>query len=269
MKILINLALVLSIVSTVYNVPLAAQSPATEQPESKSGAAEPAAPGTAPASITGIVLETLDAAGYTYIRLKTPHGEIWAAVPKANVKKGSEATVVNLIPMDGFESKTLNRKFDHIVFGNLGGGSSGAMSPSALAPGHAAPLDMQARVAEQHAGVANIPPEIGKIKVKKAEGADGKTVAEIFAHKTSLKDASVAVRGKVVRYNPGIIGKNWVHLRDGTGSPDKKNNDITVTTLDTVAVGDVVLVRGKLHLDRDFGSGYSYPVIIEDGKILK
>jgi hypothetical protein len=117
--------------------------------------------------------------------------------------------------------------------------------------------------------VTNIPPDVGKIEVKKAEGADGKTVAEIFAHKTSLKEAPVAVRGKVVKYNPGIMGKNWIHLRDGSGSPEKKDNDITITTLDTAAVGDVVLVRGKLHIDRDFGSGYSYPVIIEDGKVLK
>jgi len=163
----------------------------------------------------------------------------------------------------------MNGKFEHIGCGNLRAGTSGAMSPSVLAPGHPAPMDKQAQIAAQHAGVTNIPPDIGKIKVKKAEGADGKTVAEIFAYKTSLKDAPVAVRGKVVKYNPGIMGKNWLHLRDGSGSPEKKDNDITVTTLDTAAVGDVVLVRGKLHLDRDFGSGYSYPVIIEDGKLLK
>jgi hypothetical protein len=269
MKILISLAFAFTIAGTTYNVPLAAQPSAIQQPESTSKAGEPAASGTVLGFITGTVLETLDAAGYTYMRLKTPNGEIWAAVQKANVKKGSEVTVVNATPMDGFESKTLNRKFDHIVFGSLGTGPGVAMSPSPLAPGHAAPMDMQAQMAAQHAGVANIPPDIGKIKVKKAEGADGKTVAEIFAYKTSLKDAPVAVRGKVVKYNPGIMGKNWIHLRDGSGSPEKKDNDITVTTLDTAAVGDVILVRGKLQLDRDFGSGYSYSVIIEDGKVLK
>ena len=117
--------------------------------------------------------------------------------------------------------------------------------------------------------MANASAGRGKIKVKKAEGAEGKTVAEIYAAKASLKDASVAVRGKVVKYNPGIMGKNWIHLRDGSGSPEKKDNDITVTTLDTAAVGDVVLVKGKVHLDRDFGSGYAYAVIIEEGKVVK
>jgi hypothetical protein len=266
---LITLAVAFTLVSAAQNVSWAAQPSAKQQPESTSKTGEPAASGKVLGSITGTVLEALDAAGYTYLCLKTPDGEIWAAVQKANVKKGSEVTVVNGTPMDGFESRTLKRKFDHIVFGNLGAGPGVAMSPPALLPGHAAPMDTQAQIASQHAGVTQSPPDVGKIAVKKAEGADGKTVAEIFAQKTSLKEAPVAVRGKVVKYNSGIMGKNWIHLRDGSGSPEKKDNDITITTLDTAAVGDVVLVRGKLHIDRDFGSGYSYPVIIEDGKVLK
>jgi hypothetical protein len=79
----------------------------------------------------------------------------------------------------------------------------------------------------------------------------------------------VAVRGKVVKYNPGIMGKNWIHLRDGSGSNEKKDNDLTVTTSDSAAVGGVVLVKGRVHLDRDFGSGYVYSVIIEDAKVSK
>ena len=103
----------------------------------------------------------------------------------------------------------------------------------------------------------------------KAEGVDGKAVAEIFAGNASLKDAPVAVRGKVVKYNPGIMGKNWIHLRDGSGSREKRDDDITVTTSDSAAVGDIVLVRGTLHLSRDFGAGYTYPVTIEDAKVSK
>ena len=256
MKIVISLLLVITLLSTVHEA---------------SAAAEPAPGGVAVGPITGTVLETMDAAGYTYMRLKTAKGEIWAAVQKATVKKGSEVTVLNAVSMDGFESRTLKRRFDHIVFGNLGTGSSPQEALSPLASGHGAPADKQAQetLSAQHAKVANAPVDAGKIKVKKAEGADAKTVAEIFAGKASLKDTSVAVHGKVVKYNPGIMGKNWMHLRDGSGSPEKKDDDITVTTLDSAAVGDVVLVRGTVHLDRDFGAGYAYPVIIEDAKVSK
>jgi hypothetical protein len=236
-----------------------------------SEAAEPAPAGVTAGSVTGTVLETMDAAGYTYVRLKTPKGEIWAAVQKATVKKGSEITVVNATPMNNFESKTLKRKFDVIFFGNLGPATGAAAGSPPFAPGHGAPVDRQAQeaVAAPHASLGNAPAGTGEIKVKKAEGSEGKTVSEIYAAKASLKDMPVAVRGKVVKYNPGIMGKNWIHLRDGSGSNEKKDNDLTVTTSDTAAVGGVVLVKGKVHLDRDFGSGYVYSVIIEDAKVSK
>ena len=236
-----------------------------------SGAAAPEPTGVTADSVTGTVLETMDAAGYTYMRLKTPKGEIWAAVQKATVKKGSEVTIVNATPMNNFESKTLKRNFDVIFFGSLGSETGTSAGPSPLAPGHGASAEKQAQavMAEQHAGLANAPVDSVKIKVKKAEGPEGKTVSEIYAAKASLKDASVAVRGKVVKYNPGIMGKNWIHLRDGSGSNEKKDNDLTITTSDSAVVGAVVLVKGKVHLDRDFGSGYVYPVIIEDAKVSK
>ena len=264
MKVLLSLLSIFFITCLVFDAPMAAQSPGKKQPAPISKAPPPSTENDLD-SITGTVLETMDAAGYTYLRLKTPKGEIWAAVQKANIKKGSEVTIVNAIRMEGFESNTLKRKFDRIFFGNLSTGTSRATNSPPFAPGHGA--QQQGTIKAQHSGVANGSPDMGEIKVKKAEGPDGKTVAEIYANKTKLKDTTVSIRGKVVKYNPGIMGKNWIHLRDGSGSPEKKDNDITVTTLDTVAVGDVVLVKGKLYLDRDFGSGYSYPVIIEDGKV--
>lgn len=240
----------------------------SKTPEPSKGAvSEPGAKSTPPV-LTGTVLETLDAGPYTYLRMKTPKGETWAAVNKANVKKGSEVTIVNPIPMDGFESKTLNRKFDHIVFGSLGG--AGAANSPELASGHSSSsAASEQNMAKSHANIGSAPADVPAGKVKRAEGANGKNVAEIFSAKSSLKDTRVEVRGKVVKYNPGIMGKNWIHIRDGSGSREKKDDDITVTTLDSAAVGDTVLVKGTVRLNRDFGAGYIYPVIIEDAKVSK
>lgn len=231
---------------------------------------QPAAMAPAPphVSVTGAVLEKIDVTGGMYLRLKTPQGEVWTAVDKADVKKGAEVTVVNAVPMDGFESKSLKRKFDHILFGSLAAGAGTAPAP--MAAGHMASDSKKESPAKMHPAMVNPSAEQETIKVKKAEGADGKTVAEIFAAKSSLKGASVALRGKVVKCNMGIMGKNWLHLRDGSGSPEKENFDITVTTLDSsAAVGDTVLIKGKVSLDRDFGAGYVYPIIIEDAKVSK
>ena len=77
------------------------------------------------------------------------------------------------------------------------------------------------------------------------------------------------VRGKVVKFLPGIMGRNWMHLRDGSGSGKNGDNDLTVTTSDTAAVGDIVTIKGVVHLDKDFGAGYTYAVIIEDASLVK
>ena len=240
-------------------------------------AATVAGPPAAPPSVTvaGTIEETFGASDYTYMRLKTKDGEIWAAVTKADVRKGDSVTVVNGARMDGFESKTLNRKFDRIVFGVLAPeGAAAATSAPAAAPvaaGHApaTQTDLRQQMAAQHAAAASGPADVGKIEVKKAEGTDGRTVAELFAQKSALKGKEVAVRGKVVKFTPGVMGKNWIHLRDGSGTREKKDDDVTVTTDDAAAVGDVVLVRGKVSLDRDFGAGYAYPVLIENANVTK
>jgi hypothetical protein len=93
----------------------------------------------------------------------------------------------------------------------------------------------------------------------------GKTVQEVYQEKEKLKGKRVILRGKVVKYNGAIMGKNWLHLRDGTGK--EPNNDLTVTTQTAAKVGDTVLVEGIVTLDKDIGAGYKYDVIIEDAKV--
>jgi hypothetical protein len=106
-------------------------------------------------------------------------------------------------------------------------------------------------------------PQIDVSEVEKAK--DGKTVAEIFAGKEDLAGKQVLVRGKVVKFLPQIMGKNWLHLQDGSGS--EGTNDLTVTTTAMAEVGDLVLVNGKVSVNRDFGYGYSYQVLLEDAAI--
>ncbi len=217
--------------------------------------------GAAAAVLKGEVLERLDAPPYSYLRLKTSKGETWAAVPKTDVAKGAEVSVSGAIPMNGFESKTLKRKFDVVYFGTIGAPGGAQPPPS---PGQPNPAGMAA----QHAAAAAGPAEVGNVKVPKASGADARTIAEIYAHRTALKEKPVTIRGKVVKFNEGIMGRNWVHVRDGSGTPGK-DNDLTVTTSDRTEVGSVVLVKGTVRVDKDFGAGYAYPVIVEDAKFSK
>jgi len=205
-------------------------------------ASVPAAKGV----LQGTVLETVPAPPYTYLRLKAAQGEVWAAVPAADVKVGAPVTVNISITMDKFESPSLHRTFERVFMGTLAGAESAA--PMGMAPKAPAAPDE---------------------KVAKATGADARTVSEVWAQKAGLKEKTVTVKGKVVKYNEAILGRNWLHLRDGSGSDAAKDNDIAVTTQDGSRVGEVVTVKGVVRIGKDFGSGYTYPVIIEDAKIVR
>ena len=216
------------------------------------------AKGAAPSggSVSGKVLETMDSAGYTYAKLQTTNGPVWVAVRQTKVKVGEPMTVTGASLMQGFTSKTLGRTFDKIYFGmhaNVGGGAGAANA--------AKPADAKAAQRTKSKKVAIDKP------IPKAEGDTGHTVAEIHTNKDALSGKTVSVRGKVSKFNAGIMGKNWLHLQDGTST--EGHIDITVTTQDTAKVGDVVLVKGTLATDKDFGAGYKYDAIIEKAKIEK
>ncbi len=195
----------------------------------------------APTVFSGEVLEVQQVESYTYLRLKTKDGETWAAISRAPVTKGSAITIENAMVVNNFESRAMKKTFQTIVFGNLAGAN---------------PHAGMARPAE-----ASVAPDA---KVAKASGPNAKTVAEIVAQAASLKDKTVLVRGKVVKYNAGILGRNWIHLRDGSGSAASNNNDLLITSMHAVKVGAVVTARGVVRTDKDFGSGYVYKVIVEE-----
>jgi len=119
-----------------------------------------------------------------------------------------------------------------------------------------------------HAGVAKAPP-VADVKVAKAEGANARTVAQVYADRVTLKGKEVVIRAKVVKVNAGIMGKNWVHLRDGSGSAADSSNDLLATSQDEPKVGDVVIAKGVVKTDVDLGSGYAYKVLVEDASFRK
>ncbi|AYH46078.1 hypothetical protein CDA09_22325 [Azoarcus sp. DN11] len=100
-----------------------------------------------------------------------------------------------------------------------------------------------------------------------AEDAAVRTVAAVYQEKAALSGKAIQVSGKVVKVNNGIMGRNFVHVRDGSG--EQGTNNLIVTSKDTAAVGDEVVVTGKVTLDRDFGSGYMYPLLVEEATIAK
>ena len=197
-----------------------------------------------PSKIQGKVTDVIDVSAYTYVEVDTGTEKIWAATPKASIKKGDTVAFSTEMPMKNFFSDTIDRTFPLIYFINGFTANSNKDRPL------------------PHADIKPIKQIIEGIE--KVKG--GKTIAEVHTEKDSLKGKTVKVRGKVTRFAAEVMGKNWLHIQDSSGS-----DDLTITTdkASIVAVGDVVVVEGKLALDKDFGYGYLYAVMLQDAKVIK
>jgi predicted acyltransferase (DUF342 family) len=113
---------------------------------------------------------------------------------------------------------------------------------------------------------SNVAVEKKNVVVEPCEGCI--TISNLLANKKSYTGKVVKVKGKVTKYNPEIMGKNWVHIQDG--SEFEGGFDLTITTDKKAAIGEDITFEGKIVLDKDFGYGYFYSVLMEDGKpILK
>ncbi|MCF6186698.1 MAG: DNA-binding protein [Desulfobulbaceae bacterium] len=245
-------------------------------------------------TIKGEVLETMNSGGYTYIQVKAPEGEVWVAMPETKVEKGQQVVCNPGMAMTNFQSKSLNRTFDTIIFssglgnGNQAANPHGSGAGMAAAPAAGSATFADAMQAERGAGMGGAPAMGGtpldsamagasgstsnivpskEITVEKAPGKNAYTVGEIFEKGKNLNNKKIAVRGKVVKVSKMIMGKNWLHIQDGTGNPMQNTHDLVVTTMAEPALDSVVIIEGTLHANKDFGAGYKYDVIIEDADI--
>lgn len=201
--------------------------------------------------VAGKVAETMDSGGYTYVRVSQGKESSWVATSPQKLKVGEEVSFGGGPVMTDFYSKTLKRTFKKITFsdGRLGGAAMKGAVPhgsSMSAPSGHGPAPAQFTV-----------------KLAKAEGPGAYTVAEVFGRRAELAGKTVSVRGRVVKVSLDIMDRNWVHLQDGSGDPKAATHDLLATTSASPKVGETVTARGTVAKDKDFGSGYSYTVMLE------
>jgi hypothetical protein len=187
--------------------------------------------------LIGTVVEKIDAGRYTYVQVDTRDGLAWAAAPHFAVTAGDTVLVPDGQQMLDFYSNSLDRRFDRIyLVGAIKVLPRSSPTPDAERP----PPAPESEVAPSAPGI------------ERPKG--GKTIGEIFEGKADLAGETVTLRGRVVKSLKGILGKNWIHVQDGTRGPDGVY-DLVVTTQDSVEVGDLVLVTGIVAADTDLGYG--------------
>jgi hypothetical protein len=213
------------------------------------------------APIVGKVLEFMNSSGYTYLLILDAEGfKNWVAIPELFVTVGDEVELHPGVQMGEFKSKPLDRTFDKIIFS---GGPTEKYNEKRKVDAHKG-ADMSETVPAKKKTETKV---VEGLKVKKASGDNAYTIAEIIEKKDVLQDKTIVVSGQVVKVSTGIMGRNWVHIKDGSG--ENGASKLVITTKDSSDIGDVVTFSGVFHNNVDFGGGYQYAVILENASIKK
>jgi len=200
------------------------------------------------------VTEVVQTSSYTYMKVKENLGDKWMAVSRQDINVGDVYYYDDALQMNNFHSKELDRDFDVIYFVNqisktpIGSQSQNAMGQQMPTQAHSGKVQTEQK---------------GDISLEK--GANELTVAQLYANRDKYANQEVEIRGVVVKVNKSVMGKNWIHIQDGTN--DNGNFDLTITSQDLAEVNDEVTFKGKITLNKDFGAGYFYDVIMEDAAL--
>ena len=196
------------------------------------------------------VKEIIQANNYTYLKVKENLSERWVAVSKQEINVGDVYYYDGAMLMNDFKSKDLNRTFDEIYFvSQISKTPIGQKATGGSMPAHSGKVETQ---------------KLSSITLEKAVGE--LTIAKVFEKRIEYTTNEFEIRGVVVKINKQVMGKNWIHIQDGTDINGEF--DLTITSQDLPEMNDEVVFKGKISVNKNFGSGYLYDVIMEDAVLV-
>lgn len=213
---------------------------------------QPVANQTSTAEKAFEVNEVIQTSSYTYIKAYENSAERWVAVTRMDAKKGEKYYYDDALSMNNFHSKELDRDFETIYFINKVSSIPFSMQEKM----NSMPSDHSGNAKSKQKSSVSLEKEAGEI-----------TVAQVFENRSKYANKEIEIRGIVVKVNKQVMGKNWIHIQDGTDNDG--NFDLTITCQDLPEKNDEVTFKGTIILEKDFGAGYFYDVIMEDAKMTK
>lgn len=192
----------------------------------------------------GFVRQTIDGGDYLYLDIDAGANRYWVAAPKLPVKVGDEVRFIAELVAEDFKSQALNRTFKELIFTS----------------------DIEYRTAIKESDHISFIKERVEKSPYQIDGTI--SVFEAVKNRKNYGGKSIKIRGKIVKLSRNILERDWVHIQDGTGEKDVARVVFTGKAGD-VKVGDIVIAEGKALLDKDFGSGYVYPIVMENSTFKK
>lgn len=197
-----------------------------------------------------VVEDVLNTSRYTYLNVTEDGNTFWIAIPKKDVEKGATYYYRGGLKKTNFKSVEYDRVFETLYLVSDVSKDPGMIGMSA---GNPHTNNEDAKTTDQN---TKIEPPPGGI-----------TISELYTNRKKYEGQTVRVKGRCVKLNNMIMNRNWIHLQDGSSSDEKM--DLTVTTTDVVSLGDIVAFEGKIALNKDFGAGYKYEIIMEEAQLLQ
>ena len=200
---------------------------------------------------SGIVKEVIQTTNYTYCFVNTNNTDYWIAISKLNINEGEVIYYNKGLEMLNFHSKELDRTFSVVYFVQ-----KASKNPNSGIVTNTVTKDN-----------LTTKPKIDKKNFSYDKAFDGITICDLYANRDKYANKKVRIRGRITKFNSSIMSRNWAHIQDGTDN--NGNFDLTVTTQETVNIDELVTFEGTIALDKDFGAGYFYPIIMEEAVIIK
>jgi hypothetical protein len=192
------------------------------------------------------VLEVLPTSNYQYLKVSENGGDYWVAVNKTDIEIGKNYILIGGMEQTNFKSKELDRVFDNLLL------------VTQIVPA-------RAKLPKGEAEEAKATEVVTDVKEMKNRAEGTVLISELIKNAKSYGGKTVRVQGICTKVNEGIMSKNWAHINDGTNA----GFDFVTTTTETVAVGKPVIIEGTVALDKDFGAGYKYSLMLENCRIIK
>jgi hypothetical protein len=187
---------------------------------------------------------------YTYMDVEEGGERFWIAIPKKDVQVGETYYYLGGLLKRNFKSQEYDRVFETIYLVS-------DVRSEPIFTGNSTVSEALASVGDKGPGEAGARTQD---HVHKSENSV--SLEELFTNREKYAGKEIEVTGKCVKINKAIMGRNWVHIQDGTGGDEPY--DLTITTSADVPLGTVVTMRGTITLNKDFGAGYKYDIIMEN-----
>ncbi len=199
-----------------------------------------------------VIKELLPTPKYIYARVKEGEQLYWIATQKQDLEIGTPYLYNESLLKTQFESKEFDRVFDTIFLVNTlvpkdHGIIEGTFHGSQKSNGKIAVI--RDAIAKQDSAAIFM----GNVRIADLVNDPGK-----------YEGNEVVIKGECIKVNANILDRNWLHMKDGS----KDDYDLIVTSEEKVQKGAQISLRGIVRLNKDFGSGYSYPILIENGRLI-